>query len=529
MSGRAGFCPTQTRRDVTETPPELGISALLPAMKFSRPALFAALLAIGTACGSTGPDDSTLGADVGQAVKEGQAGSVLVFLDNTDVRAAARFASKNDRGRFVYTALRDHAAVTQANLLRDLSVERAVDVRSFHLVNAILVENATPELLRKLAARPDVKRIVADTPSTQKAVTPTEDDLESTEAAAQDNITATNADKVWSELGVTGEAIVVAGQDSGYAWEHPALKRAYRGWNGASADHRYSWHDAIHGTGSNPCGFDAAAPCDDHGHGTHTMGSIVGDDGGANKIGMAPGARWIGCRNMNRGTGKPSTYLECLEWFLAPYPQGGNPQTDGKPEMAPHVINNSWGCDGNEGCNGQEFVQALANLDAAGILVVASAGNSGSGCGTINAQPATVSDTTLSVGAYSHTNGRIASFSSRGPSALDGKIGPDVTAPGVNVRSSLRSGGYGPMSGTSMAGPHVAGQVALLWSAVPSLRGNTAETTRIITASAKATTTTQTCGGVAGTAIPNNTFGWGLIDAYAAIRLAQQAPSTASR
>jgi serine protease AprX len=501
-------------------------------MKFSRPALLAAVIAIGTACGGSAPDDA-LGTDVGQAVavKGSQAGSVLVFLDGSaDVHGAERFAAKNDRGRYVYTTLRDHAATSQANLLRELSVERSLNVRSFHLVNAILVENATPELLRKLAARPDVRRIVADTPSMLQTATPSEDDLEgSTEAAAADNIAATTADRVWSELGVTGEGIVVAGQDSGYAWEHPALKRAYRGWNGTSADHRYSWHDAIHGTGSNPCGFDAAAPCDDHGHGTHTMGSIVGDDGGANKIGMAPGARWIGCRNMNRGAGKPSTYLECLEWFLAPYPQGGNPQTDGKPEMAPHVINNSWGCDGTEGCRGQEFIQALANLDAAGILMVVSAGNSGSACGTINAQPATVSDTTLSVGAYSHTNGKIASFSSRGPSALDGKVGPDVTAPGVNIRSSLKSGGYGPMSGTSMAGPHVAGEVALLWSAVPALRGNTAETTRIISASAKATTTTQTCGGVAGTAIPNNTFGWGLIDAYAAIRLAQEPAPTSSR
>jgi subtilisin family serine protease len=247
------------------------------------------------------------------------------------------------------------------------------------------------------------------------------------------------------------------------------------------------------------------------------MGSVVGDDGGANKVGMAPGARWIGCRNMDAGSGKPSTYLDCFEWLLAPYPQGGDPQVDGKPEMAPNVINNSWGCDETEGCQGQEFVQAIINLETAGILMVASAGNSGSACSTINAQPASVSDHTLSVGAHDHRTNAIAGFSSRGPSTLDGKIGPDVSAPGVSIRSSLRGGGYGSMSGTSMAGPHVVGEVALLWSAVPALKGKLAQTTDVITHSAKATTSTQTCGGVSGSSIPNNTFGYGLIDAYAAV------------
>jgi subtilisin family serine protease len=225
---------------------------------------------------------------------------------------------------------------------------------------------------------------------------------------------------------------------------------------------------------------------------------------------------------MDAGTGKPSTYLDCFEWLLAPYPQGGDPQTDGKPEMAPNVINNSWGCDGSEGCQGEEFVQAIVNLEAAGILMVVSAGNSGSGCGTINSQPASVSDHTLSVGAHDHRSGNIAGFSSRGPSTLDGKVGPDVSAPGVGIRSSLKSGGYGGMSGTSMAGPHVVGEVALVWSAVPALKGKLPETTAIIEQSSKAAASTQTCGGIAGDAVPNNTFGFGRIDAYGAVTRARQ-------
>lgn len=485
-------------------------------------------IAVGAGC-SAAPDESALESDVALAAAEGRASSVLVYLkEQADLAPARSIRSKEGKGRFVFAELTAVAERTQGDLLKSLAGEPGIRVQPFHIVNAVLVEGASPELVKRLAARPDVARISADasTPIDLGRLTPEEEDeVQAAEAtrAIGDNITATGADRVWTELGVRGEGIVVAGQDTGYAWAHPALKASYRGWDGSAADHRYSWHDSIHGGASNPCGFDAPAPCDDQGHGTHTMGTIVGDDGGENKIGMAPAAKWIGCRNMNKGSGKPSTYLECFEFFLAPYPQGTDPRAEGRPELAPHVMNNSWGCDGSEGCRGSEFVQALGNLQAAGVFVVASAGNSGAGCGTINAQPASLSDATLSVGAHNHRNGKIASFSSRGPSSFDGKIGPDVTAPGVSIRSSVKSGGYdGAMwSGTSMAGPHVVGQIALLWSAVPALKGNFSETVRVVTQSAKPTTSTQSCGGTPGTAIPNNTFGWGTIDAYASVLLAR--------
>jgi serine protease AprX len=454
--------------------------------------------------------------------------SAIVYLKaRADLAPASRAATKEDRGRFVYTELTKTARSSQAGLLHDLAGMPGLKVRPFHIVNAVLVENASASVLRSIAARPDVSHVEPDVAVKLEdpgRLTP-EEETESIDqgfaTAVGDNITSTGAERVWNELGVKGEGIVIAGQDTGYDWTHPGLKAHYRGWDGTTADHRYNWHDSIHGSGSNPCGFDLRAPCDDQGHGTHTMGTMVGDDGGANKVGMAPGAKWIGCRNMNAGTGKPSSYLECWEWFLAPYPQGANPQTEGKPEMAPHVINNSWGCDGTEGCRGQEFVQVLQNLAAAGVYVVVSAGNSGAGCGTINAQPATISDTTLSVGAHNHRTGKIAGFSSRGPSSLDGKIGPDLTAPGMGIRSTTKGGNYGGNSGTSMAGPHVAGAAALLWSAVPALRGNIEATSRILTRSAKPTTSTQTCGGVPGTAIPNNTFGYGTLDIFNAITQAQ--------
>jgi serine protease AprX len=331
------------------------------------------------------------------------------------------------------------------------------------------------------------------------------------------SVIATGADKVWSQLKIKGAGVVVAGQDTGVDWTHPALKAKYRGWDGSAADHRYNWHDSIHGKGSNPCGYDQSAPCDDDQHGTHTMGTMVGDDGAGNQVGMAPDAKWIACRNMDQGRGKPSTYIECFEWFLAPYPQGGNPRTDGDPSKAPDVVNNSWGCDGSEGCSGDEIIPAIRALAAAGVVIVASAGNDGPSCSTINSQPATDSVDTITVGAYDYRNNSIASFSSRGPSTLDGQLGPQVAAPGVGIRSSVPGGGYeGGWDGTSMAGPHVVGAAALLIAANPALRGKPAAVMQALRSTCIPKTSSQKCGNVAGSAIPNNTWGNGIIDALKA-------------
>ena len=113
-------------------------------------------------------------------------------------------------------------------------------------------------------------------------------------------------------MGFSGQGVVVGGQDTGYEWNHPALKNKYRGWNGSTADHNYNWHDAIHnliGGGTNSCGLNLTAPCDDDNHVTHTMGTM---DGGVNDdsiVGVAPAATWMGCRNMEEGDGTPATYI----------------------------------------------------------------------------------------------------------------------------------------------------------------------------------------------------------------------------
>jgi subtilisin family serine protease len=341
---------------------------------------------------------------------------------------------------------------------------------------------------------------------------------------AGDNIVYTKADQVWSQLGITGKGIIIGAQDTGYQFDHPALVKQYRGNTNGKFDHNYNWHDAV----SNPlngqvskCGYKLAVPCDDDQHGTHTLGTMVGLDGNK-KIGMAPDAKWIGCRNMGAGFGSPSTYIDCFQFFLAPYPIKGNPLTDGKPDLAPHVINNSWACPPNEGCKGWEIYNVVEALTKAGVLVVVSAGNEGSSCWTIANPAAQYSLNTLTVGALDHRNSKIADFSSRGPSKFDGGIGPDVTAPGVNVLSSVPGGRYeqANWSGTSMAGPHVVGLVALMLSANPKLIGNLDAITDIIRKTATPLYTNQTCGGLTSTSLPNNTFGYGAINALTAVKSA---------
>jgi subtilisin family serine protease len=280
-------------------------------------------------------------------------------------------------------------------------------------------------------------------------------------------------------------------------------------------------------------------PCDDDQHGTHTTGTMAGDDRSQNHIGVSPDSKWIACRNMDAGFGSPATYLECFQYFLAPHPAFADPFTAGKTKYAPHVINNSWGCPPEEGCSGAEILPALKAMKAAGIMVVASAGNEGPECGTINNPPAYHSAWNLSVGAYDHRTLLIANFSSRGPSTFDQGEGPTVTAPGVQIRSAIPGGRYDHVkwSGTSMAGPHVAGQVGLMWDANPKLIGKIDETIRLIKATALPvplnTITNSTdaedavtaCGSDQADAPHNNTYGYGRINIYESVKAAKAWPN----
>lgn len=481
--------------------------------------LLSILLATGRVDNPTHACPANIAPQVWEATAAGSAKFLVVLAEQADLSAAATLPDREARLRAVYDALRETAQRSQAALRAELDAQ-GIAYRPFYIANMLSVQGDRALLLH-LAARPDVARIVANPHVRQPLpVTQLAGARPTAPQGIEWHVTQINADDVWA-LGYTGQGIVVAGQDTGYDWDHPALVRQYRGYDGVSVTHDYNWHDAIHENDphtppGNPCGFDSPVPCDDNGHGTHTMGLIVGDDGAGNQIGVAPGARWIGCRNMEQGWGTPATYAECFEFFLAPYPIGGDPFTDGVPSLAPHVINNSWTCPAAEGCDWNTLQTIVENVRAAGILVVASAGNRGSACSTV-AEPIALYDAAFSVGA-TDSGDKIASFSSRGPVTVDGsgRLKPDVSAPGVRVRSSLPDGGYGSLSGTSMAGPHVAGMAALLWSAQPALVGNVEATEQIIAETARPRLDTS-CGGAPG-GRPNNVYGWGIVDALAAVR-----------
>jgi serine protease AprX len=445
-----------------------------------------------------------------------QAEFIVVLADQADLSWAATLPTKNEKERFVYDTLWNKSQTTQGPILQWLT-ERGLEHQSFYIVNAILVKGSR-EIAEMLAARPDVGRVEGN-PHIQNSLPQPGPALEGplqpgAPATIEPGIVYTHAPDVWA-LGFTGQNIVVASADTGQRWTHNALKPHYRGWNGTTADHDYNWHDSIHDSVGNPCGNNAQEPCDDYFHGTHTTGTAIGDDGGVNQIGMAPGAKWIGCRNMDVGNGTPARYIECMEFFLAPYPVNGTPD-QGDPTLAPDVTINSWGCPTSEGCSVNTLQAAVEAQAAAGIMMVVAAGNSGSLCSTVTDPPSFYA-ASYTAGALNTGTDTIASFSSRGPVTIDGsgRIKPDISAPGTNTRSAWNScdSCYGFASGTSMATPHIAGAMALLWSAIPSLQ-NQIDASRAALNNAAVHIASTQCG-TAGP--PNNVYGWGRVDILAAV------------
>ena len=484
------------------------------------------LLAMMALSSAAGPKPAEITAKIAPEVlaetAEGSSASIVILLaEQADVSAAHQMKDPDARGWFVYNRLTQHAARTQPGVRAELEAH-GVSYQSFWAANMI-VATADRALIETLAAREDVGRI--DSNKEVRWIEPPEIANMSAAPAvpntAEWGVQNINAPAVWA-LGFNGQGMVVGDQDTGQHWTHNALKPKYRGWNGTTADHNYNWHDAIHDSTGNACGNDSPFPCDDDTgstHGTHTAGTTVGDDGAGNQIGVAPGAKWIGCRNMNDGDGTPARYTECFQFMIAPTDLSGN---NANPTLRPHVLNNSWGCPASEGCTTRaELETIVSNTEAAGIFVVVSAGNSGPGCSSVADAPAIYS-ASFSVGAYSITN-TLASFSSRGPSTFytPNLLKPNISAPGVSVRSSqaFSDSSYGNLSGTSMAGPHVAGAVAVLWSARPALARDIAATKTLLqnTANPSVAVAFQTCGGIPSTQIPNNSFGYGRVDVLAAV------------
>jgi len=332
------------------------------------------------------------------------------------------------------------------------------------------------------------------------------------------NVAVIRAPEVWAR-GFTGQGIVIGMADTGFKWDHPALEAHYRGFNNGAVSHDYNWHDAIHDARmGNPCGSDSPVPCDDDSHGTATASLAVGDDGAGNQVGVAPGAKIIGCRNMDEGDGTPACYTECFQFFLTPTDHdGANP----RPDLAADIISNSWACPDSEGCTDPEVLESIVEtVRAAGILVVVAAGNEGSDCSTIDIPG--IYDASFTIGATTLSD-IPAGFSSRGPVTADGsnRLKPDVCAPGVGLRVASLAGGFSDgFSGTSGSTPEAAGAAALIWSAAPNLLGRPSETVDLLRQTAVPVTIAQDCPPYPGDAVPNAVAGYGRIDVAAAVEVA---------
>ena len=428
----------------------------------------------------------------------------VILKDQADLSHAAQITDLGDRRTFVYKTLTAKADSAQADLRQKLD-HFGIHYTSYYLVNAMEVDGSALVRLY-LLSRPEVNRII---PSPRlraipKLSPPMSGELSSVLVNPGWNITMIGADKVWKDFGATGKGIVIGQSDTGVDGQHPALKDSYRG---LVQGDDYNWYDPW---------TSSKSPNDQEGHGTHTLGIVLGKDG----IGVAPGAQWIACVNLERNLGDMGLYLDCMQFMLAPFPHNGNPMKDGDPLRSADVLNNSWGCPTLEGCDAESLRPAVDALRAAGIFTVASAGNDGPVCSTLDNPPA-IYDSVFSVGAVDQ-GGNVAPFSSRGPVTIDSsnRVKPDISAPGVDVVSSLPNGTYGPESGTSMAGPHLVGVVALMWSANPQLIGNIDRTEQILIQTATPYTGAEPTGECFTGSKPNNAYGYGIVNAYDAVKLA---------
>jgi len=459
----------------------------------------------------------------------------VILADQADVSAATQAADYDARRHDVYATLVNHAEATQRDLRQTLD-RYGVLYTPYYLVNAVEVEGGLLARLL-LATRADVDRIL---PSPRlrplPGPMPTETGEPSLPAGYAWNLAMIGADRAWTELGVRGAGIVLGESDSGVQGDHPEVADGYRG---RSAGDDYNWFDPWSHT---------PAPVDFGGHGTHTTATVIG-----NTVGVAPDAEWIGCVNLQRNLGNPALYLDCMQFMLAPFPQGGDPFADGDPARAAHVLNNSWGCPAShEGCDPASLQPAVDALRAAGIFVAASAGNSGPKCSTVE-DPIAIYDSAFTVGAVDE-GGNLAPFSSAGPVIADGsgRTKPDIAAPGMDVWSAFPGGTYQTLDGTSMAGPHLAGVVALMWSANPALIGDIDGTEAILRQTARpfsgamasvvdAPAASETESDAVAEQIdamlvgsgsclaqlgaggaPNELVGYGIVDAYAAVRAAME-------
>ncbi|WP_130013772.1 S8 family serine peptidase [Serinicoccus sediminis] len=436
---------------------------------------------------AAGPEEKIEAALDAALEDDGRSDVWVRFAARPDLEQFSSITDWDKRGQAVADALQASAADSQADLRQELD-EAGVEYRSFWATNSIRVDAADLDLVTSMASEQGVEGIYA--PMEIELPPLKVEEPQMAPAAVEWGVDDVNAPEVWNDLGIRGEGVVVATIDSGAQYDHPALVNSYRGNNGdGTFDHDYNWFDAA---GTSP-----DAPADSDGHGTHVTGTMVGDDGGDNQVGVAPGATWIAA---NGCCPSDAALIASGEWMLEPTDlEGENPDVSKRP----HIINNSWGTTAPSTAPFMEdIIEAWA---ASGQFGVFANGNSGPSCQSSGSPGSRI--VAYSVGNY-NINHTISGTSGRG-AGQDGEIKPNISAPGSAVRSSVPGNGYAVYSGTSMASPHVAGAVALAWSGAPALVGDVEGTRNLLNGTAIDTEDLQ-CGG---TAEDNNVFGEGRLDA----------------
>jgi subtilisin family serine protease len=442
-------------------------------------------------------------------LSDGDFASAIVYLkDRPNLRALdqalrAERAPLSVRHERVLNALQQATDRSQPTLLGYLNgmvqSGTVAGYTPYWIMNIVVVHGTKAELYR-IADRPEVEAIEGNFAVT--LIEPTYIGSPATGIGVTNSLRAINTDRVWYELGYTGAGRLIGGLDTGVDGDHAALTDRWRGnWH----PWQECWKDAL--------GYGTTYPVDYHGHGTHTMGTMCGlGEATDDTVGVAFEALWIADNAIDQGVGPAfdNDVLEAFQWFADP---DGNP---GTTDDVPDVVQNSWGIDSRFGYDYQDcdyrWQEAIDACEAAGVVVTFSAGNEGPSAQT-HRSPANICNTptvNFSVGAVDAENYGwpypIAYFSSRGPSDCDGTtIKPEVVAPGYSVYSCYNNGGYTRMSGTSMAGPHVAGVVALMRQANPNADVQNIKQVLMNTARDE------------GTAGEDNTYGWGCIDAYEAV------------
>ena len=428
------------------------------------------------------------------------------------IDAAAQLPNKAARRAAVIGALKATAGQTQADLLQYLAGKQTEGKTDDHIrklwLHNVVCAKVTPNVVSELAQRDDVFRI-NDVATIGMNVLPTQPRANNqtqeggVTSAIECGVALMRAPEVWNQLGITGSGSVVCVIDTGCCIVHPDL-----------ADHVWVNTDEVPGNGVDDDGngfiddingwsFESNTSNinDTNGHGTHVSGTVAGDGTNGEQTGMAPDAQVMTTKFLNAFAGEPSVW-DSMQYAV---------------DNGADVVTASLGWPASANPDRNTWRNVCNNAIAAGIIVVYAAGNEGGGNEPENVRtPGNVPDV-ITVGATDCSDG-LAGFSSHGPVTWEnvspwfdfpfppGLIKPTIAAPGVATLSlSNNCSGYATLSGTSMATPHIAGCIALMLEANPEL--DQFGVAQILQNSALDL-------GASGN---DNQFGWGRVDAFAAV------------